>query len=174
VSKKANREIQGAPDIAHPDDQEKWETQNAFVTAWLFEMLERVECGDEKAAQGARGELQTFFLNLGGQLLRVALSKKDGDAKQWTCRMLADIFASIGKHVGKVKIEKPYRELGKNDAFLDEKNKIGKARSDVLFPAQVRAIAQRELKQALNYRARLMLLRAVNGWEQAADRQKIP
>jgi hypothetical protein len=173
--RRPDREIHGATDIAHPDDQEKWETQSALVMAWLFEMLDRVECDDERAAQGARGELQTLFLNLGGQLLRVALLKKDSDPKEWAGRILADIFVSIGKHVGKVRIKKPYGSLIEtNAAFREEKKLIGKLRSDVLFPAQVRAIAQRELKEALKCRKRLMLLSAVKGWEQTAKKQKIP
>jgi hypothetical protein len=44
----------------------------------------------------------------------------------------------------------------------------------VLFPVLVRAVAQGELKQALAYRKRLMLLRSVKGWKQAAKAQKIP
>src|SRR5262249_3327164 len=119
--KELEEEIHGAPEIARPDDQEKAETQSAFVLAWLFEMVGRVECDDEKAAQGARDELQTLFLNVGGELLRIALSDGNCDAKQWAGGVLADIFVSIGKHVGKVKIEKPYRELMENDAFREEK-----------------------------------------------------
>ncbi len=169
------RSVPGAPDIVHPDDQEKWETQSAFVLAWTFEMLDRVEGADEKAAQAARGELQTLFLNLGGQLLRVALSKKDSDANQWAGRVLADIFVGIGKYVGKVRIKKPYGKLTEtNAAFRNEKKLIGKLRTDLLFPAQVRAIAQRELKQALNCRKRLMLLSTVKGWEKTAKKEKIP
>jgi hypothetical protein len=45
--------VDGAPEIAHPGEKEKWETQSAFVLAWLFEMLDRVECDDKKAARGS-------------------------------------------------------------------------------------------------------------------------
>lgn len=38
-----HRPVAGAPKIAHPDDDEKWELQTAFFTAFLFEMWERVE-----------------------------------------------------------------------------------------------------------------------------------
>ena len=98
----------GAPDIAHPGDGEKWERQTELITAFLFEMWERVEARDKKAAREARAELQTFFLNSIGQSLRVALDDKDGIAKQWASKLLADVFVSICKHIGKVKIEKPY------------------------------------------------------------------
>jgi hypothetical protein len=173
--KESDRDVHGAPDIVHRDDQEKWETQSAFVLAWIFEMLDRAESADEKAARGARGELQTFFLNLGGQLLRVALSKEGSDANQWAGRVLADIFVGIGKYVGKVRLKKPYGKLTEtNAAFRNEKKLIGKLRTDVLFPAQVRAIAQRELKQALTCRRRLMLLSTVKGWQKTAKKQKIP
>jgi len=193
--------MNGAPDIAYPDDGDKWETQRSFVLAWVFEMLDRVECDDQKVGREARAELQTLFLNLGGQFLRVALAKNDADAKKWAGRMLADIFVSIGKHAGKVKIEKPYRELMKNDAFRKEKTKIGKLRINILFPAQVCAITQRELKTAARHRRTLLLLKAGcvseheqkrrerlaeehgfqlanhergTTWKQAAERQNIP
>ena len=136
------------PDIAHPDDDEKWELQTAFFTAFLFEMWDRVEARDKKAAREARTELQTFLLNSLGQSIRLALEDKDSIASEWASKLLADVFVSIGKHAGKVKIEKPYRVLMKNGAFRDEKKLIGKLRADILFPAQVRAIAQRELKKA--------------------------
>ena len=37
------KKVAGAPEIAHPDDDEKWELQTAVFTAFLFEMWERVE-----------------------------------------------------------------------------------------------------------------------------------
>lgn len=182
MSKKGNTEADGecqnlrpgAPDIAHPDNPENWELHTTFFTAFLFEMWDRVEAHDKKAAREARAELQTFFLNSLGQALRVALDDKDSIAKQWACKLLADVFVSIGKHVGKVRIKKPYGKLMEIEAFRDAKKRIGKVRTDILFPTQVRAIAQRELKQALNYRKRLMLLSSVKGWEQSAQTQKIP
>jgi hypothetical protein len=172
--KESDREVHGAPDIAHPDDDQQWERQTELITAFLFEMLERVESTDAKSAHAARCELQTFLLNSLGQSLRVALDDKDSIARQWACELLADVFVSIGKHVGKVKIEKPYRVLMKNAAFRDEKKLIGKLRTDILFPAKVRAIAQRELKQVLNCRKRLRLLSSVTGWKQAAEAENIP
>jgi hypothetical protein len=177
MSKKGRTEGDGRPgrlDFAHPDDGEKWEEQTELITAFLFEMWERVEARDKKAAREARAELRTLLLNSLSQSLRVALDDKDSIAKQWACKLLADAFVSIGKHVGKVKIEKPYRVLMKNDAFRDEKKLIGKLRTDILFPAQVRAIAQRELKQALTCRKRLWLLSSVTGWKQPAEAQNIP
>ena len=166
--------VTGAPDIAYPDDVEKWERQTELITAFVFEMWERVEAGDEKAAREARAELQTFLVNGLGQLLRVALEDKDSIGKQWACKLLADIFVGIGKHVGKVRIKKPYGKLMETTAFVDEKKLMGKVRRNVLFPVLVRAVAQGELKQALAYRKRLMLLRSVKGWKQAAKAQKIP
>jgi hypothetical protein len=216
-SKKASSDLEPSlPDIAHPNDSEKWETQTALVTDWLFEMLDRIECDDETAAREARAELQTFFLNIGGQLLRVALSKKDSHAKKrkngrqkkqsdsathWAGRVLADIFVSVGKHVGKVRVKEPYGELMDNPAFKNEKKKIGKVRTDVLFPAHVCAITQRELKIAARHCRMLRLLKTGcrsereqkrreelakehgfelteqergTTWKQAAERQKIP
>ena len=78
-----------------------------LLRLWVFETLDWVECDDEKASQGARGELQTLFFNLGEQLLRVALSKRDGDANDWAGRILADIFVGLGKYVGRVRLRSP-------------------------------------------------------------------
>jgi hypothetical protein len=150
----------------------------------------------------ARAELKEFFLNLGGQLLRVALSKKNSVAKRWAGPVLADIFISIGKHVGKVRIKKPDGKLWEqNAAFRKEMKKIGKVRMDMLFPTLVRAIAKRELKTAVRHCRTLLLLKAGcvsereqkrrgklakehgfeladrergTTWKQAAERQKIP
>ena len=91
--------VDGAPEIAHPGEKEKWETQSAFVLAWLFEMWERVEARNKKASRAARAELQEFLLNSLGQSLRVALDDKDSIAKQWASKLLSDIFVSIGKHL---------------------------------------------------------------------------
>ena len=189
----------GAPDIAHPDDGKKWERQTELITAFLFEMLEPVESTDAKSAHAARCELQGFLLNSLGQSLRVALDDKNSIAKQWACKLLADVFVSIGKHVGKVRIQKPYGKLMEMKAFRDAKKRIGKVRTEVLFPVQVRAMAQRELKKVGRFRRRLRLLKAgcitvrqqkarygnvsiktaeKKGipltWEQAATKEKIP
>ena len=190
--KDLDKEVHGAPDIAHPDDGEKWEGQTELITAFLFEMWERVEARDKKAAREARAELQTFFLNSIGQSLRVALDKEDSIASQWACKLLADVFVSIGKHAGKVRIKKPYGFLmGTKAAFREEKKKLGKVRTDVLFPVRVAAIAWRELRRAERYRKRLSLLKAgcvsepehkrrkalgveSSTWKQAARRQNIP
>ena len=159
--KESDREVHGAPDIVHPDDQEKWERQSALVMAWLFEMLERIESDDDKAACAARSELQTFFLNSLAQFLRLACAEKDSVTKGWSGQLLASVFVSVGKHVGKVRIKKPYGKLtDTNAAFRTEKKKIGKARTDVLFPGLITAVAQRELKMAEGYRRTLLLLKA--------------
>jgi hypothetical protein len=154
------RQVVGAPEIAHSDDGEKWERQTQLVTAFWFEMWERVEARDKKAARDARAELHTFLLNSIGRSLRVALDDKDSIAKQLACKLLADVFVRIGKHVGKVRIKKPYGKLMEMKAFRDEKKRIGKVRTEVLFPVQVRAIAQRELKKVGRFRRRLRLLKA--------------
>jgi hypothetical protein len=150
--KDPGREIHGASDIAHPGDDEKWELQTAFFTAFVFGMWERVEGRDKKAAREARAELQTILLNSLGQSLRVALDDNDSIAKQWACKLLADVFVSVGKNVGKVRIKEPYGKLMEIEVFRDEKKRIGKVRTDVLFPGLVCAIAQRELKKAERYR----------------------
>ena len=158
--KEPDREIHGAPDITPPDDGEKWELQTAFFTASVFEMLERVEGRGKKAARKARAQLETFLLNSLGQSLRVAQDDKDSAAREWACKLLADVFVSIGKDVGKVRIEKPYGKLMEIKAFRDEKKRIGKVRTDMLFPGMVRAVVQSELKKAGRFRKRLLLLKA--------------
>ena len=188
--KESDKEIHGAPEIAYPGDDEKWEVQTALFTAFLFEMWERVEARDPKAAPEARAELQTFFLNSVGQSLRVALDDKDSVGKQWACELLADVFVSIGKRVGKVRIKKPYGKLMEIKAFRDEKKRIGKVRTDVLFPVMVRATTQRELKKAGHFRKQLLLLSRIDNrkipeterqrlgllrdWKEAAKKEGIP
>jgi hypothetical protein len=188
--KESDREVRGAPDIAHPDDDEKWELQTEFFTAFLFEMWERVEARDKKAAREARAELQTFLLNSLGQSLRLVPGEKDSIPSEWACKLLADVFVSIGKHVGKVRIKKPYGKLMEIKAFRDEKKRIGKVRTDLLFPGMVRAITQRELKKAGRFRKHLLLLSAIDNrnipeterqrlgllkdWEEAAKKKGIP
>jgi hypothetical protein len=163
----------GAPDIVDPDDEERWERQTAFLAAFVYEMWERVR-GDGKAAIGARGELQTFLLSSIDLALMVALGDGDSEAKRWACKVLADVFVRIGKHVGKVKVDKPYRKLMGIEAFVDEKKLRGKARTNVLFPGLVCAVAQGECRKAMNYRSRLILLSNAEGWERAAEAQGIP
>jgi hypothetical protein len=170
--------VAGIPDIAHPDDDEKWELQTAFFTSFLFEIWERAEARDKKAAREARAELQTFFLNSLSQSLRLALDDKNSTASEWACKLLEDIFGSISKHVGKVRIEKPYGKLMETEAFKDEKKRIGKVRRDMLSPGMVCAITQRELKKAGRYRKRLLRLSSIEAaraaWRAAAKRQNIP
>ena len=116
----------GAPDIAHPNDVEKYERQAAFVTAWFLEMLERVESAEEESAHAARCELQTLFLNGLGQWLRVALDKKESAANRWAGELLAIIGVSIGKHD---------KKLVGNGAYVEMKKKLsGKGLTCALFP----------------------------------------
>jgi len=182
--------VHGAPEIAHPNDDERWELQTAFFTAFLFEIWERVAASDEKASREARSELQTFFLNSLGQSLRIALGDKDSIPSEWACKLLADVFVSIGKHVGKVRIKEPYGKLMEIKEFQDEKKRIGKVRIDLLFPGMVSAITQRELKKAGHFRKCLLLLSAIDNrkipeterqrlgllkdWEEAAKKEGIP
>ena len=159
----------GATDITPPDTGGTCEMQIAFVTDWFLEIWERIEARDKKASKEARAELQTFLLNSVGQLLRVALDDRDSIARQWACKLLADVFFSIGKHVGKVKIDKPYRKLMNNADFLKEKNRIGTVYANLLFPGIVRAITQCELKKAGRCRRNLL-----KDSKEAALKEKIP
>jgi hypothetical protein len=188
--KQTPRSVAGAPEIAYPNDDAKWELQTAFFTAFLFEMWERVEARDEKASLEARAELQTFLINSLGQSLRLVPGEKDSTPSEWACKLLADIFVSIGKHVGKVRIKKPYGKLMEIEAFKDEKKRIGKVRKNLLFPGMVCAITQRELKKAGHFRKRLLLLSAIDNrntpeterqrlgllkdWEEVAKKEGIP
>src|SRR5262245_18434876 len=81
-------------------------------------------------------------------------------ARQWACKLLANVFFGIAKDVGKIRIKKPYGKLMVIKEFRDEKKRIGKVRTDVLFPSQIRAIAQRELKKVGHFRRRLQLLKS--------------
>ena len=129
--------------------------------AWLFEMLERIESDDEKAACAARSEGQTFFLSSLAQFLRLACAEKDSVTKGWSGQLLASVFVSVGKHVGKVRIKKPYGKLtDTNAAFRTEKKKDREGSHRCLASGLITAIAQRELKMAERYRRTLLLLKA--------------
>jgi hypothetical protein len=169
--KRKNKEVRdaavGAPDIADPRDEEKYERQLAFVHAWFFENIERLAGDDVKAAHSARTELQSLFLATLSQLRRLALDNKDSSAKRWAGELLASIFVSIDKHDEKLSKT--------NAAYLKEKKKLGKLRTHVLFATPIGKAVQRELKTAERYRKTLLLLRAGCGrkWKYAA-RQQIP
>jgi hypothetical protein len=165
--------IAGAPVIAHPDDGESYEWQMAFIYAWSFETWERTASDDEKAAHGARAELQTLWLNALGVLLKLALEKRNSSVKQWAGMMLASIFVSINKHdsdKGKAR-----RELSKtNKTYRLEKSRLGKLRTDVLLATKLTATVWRELKVTDNYRKQFLRLKAIKYWETEAERQRIP
>src|SRR5215470_15842044 len=108
ISKKEDAPVVGAPDIAHPGDEAKYERRCALVTEWWDEMLKLAASGNETEGHEARCELQTLFLNSVEQWLQLASDKKASDAKKWAHELLAIIFVSIGKHAGKVRIKKPY------------------------------------------------------------------
>jgi len=166
-----NKEVRdapvGAPDIAHPRDEQKYERQLAFVYAWFFENIERLAADDVKAAH-SRDELQSLFRGLLRQLLRLALDNKDSSAKQWAGELLANIFVSIDKHDGKLSET--------NASYLREKKKLGKLRKDVLFAKRIGKAVQRELKTAERHRKTLRMRKAGlgKGWKQAAQDQNIP
>jgi hypothetical protein len=157
----------GAPDIAHPEDGERYERQAEFVTAWFFEMLERLESTDEKSAHAARCELQTLFLNGLGQALRVALDEKESTANKWARELLAIIWSGIGKYDKKLKAYAAYAEM--------KKKLSGKGLTSALFPTYVCGIAGQELKTAEQCRRSLSLLRegCGNGWAMEARWQGI-
>jgi hypothetical protein len=171
-----------------------YEKQLALVYDWFFKMLEWVESGDEKTAHEARGELQTLFLSLLGQLIRLA-KKKDNATKRWTGEVLAIIGVSIEKRAKKLrKTNAAYAEM--------EKKLSGKGLTSALFPTYVCGIVQRELRKAERYSKKLVLLKATcgkgspekvvifpdgkgghvrhvveqarKGWKQVAREQKIP
>jgi len=171
---KGIRQVVGAPDIAHPDDGVKWERQTALLTAFVFEMWERVEAPDKKAALEARAELQWFLLKSLGQLLRVAFDDKDSIAGKWACRLLGEIFFSIGKYVGMVRIKKPYGKLMEIETFRDEKRRMGKVRIDVLDAGVVLDIVKHELKTAERYQKRLIFLSSIDNRDNPeAKRQRL-
>jgi hypothetical protein len=171
--KEVLRVVSGAPEIAHPDDRESYERQMAFIYAWFLETWERTASDDENAAHSARAELQTLWLNALGALLKLALEKKDSSVKQWAGMILASIFVSINKHDSEK--GKARRELSKtNETYRQEKSRLGKLRTDVLFAAKLTATVWRELKVTVNYRKRLRRLKAIKYWETEAERQRIP
>ena len=165
--------VAGAPDIAHPDDGESYEWQMAFIHAWFFETWGRTASDDEKAAHGARAELQTLWLNGLGVLLKLGLEKRERSVKQWAGMMLAGIFVSIYKHDSEK--GKARRVLSKtNEAYRLEKSRLGKLRTDVLLATELTATVWRELEVTINYRKRLLRLRAIQYWEAEAERERIP
>jgi hypothetical protein len=157
----------GAPDIAHPDDRERYERQAEFVTAWFLEMLERLESTDEKSAHAARCELQDFFLNGLGQALRVGLDKKESAANKWAGELLAITGSGIGKYDKKLKANAAYAEM--------KKKLSGKGLTSTLFPTYVCGIVGQELDTAEKCRRSLLLLRdgCANAWAMEARWQGI-
>ena len=175
AKKKVELPVVGAPEIAHPSNREAYEHQISFITAWFFKTWERTESDDRKAALEARSELQTLWLNHLSQLFRLALDEKGSIAKQWAGRLLASIFVSIDKHDKKK--GKARRKLSRtNDAYREEKARLGKVRTDVLLHWKISDVVLRELKTAERYRESLLLLREGCGdrWAIAARWQGIP
>jgi hypothetical protein len=226
VSKKRGKDVKqlvGAPEIARPNQRQcafvrallldapsaargelkalfeellPYEKQLALVYDWFFKMLEWIESGDEKVALEARGELQTLFLPLLGQSMRLAKrKKKDNATERWAGELLAIIGVSIEKQAKKLrKANAAYAEM--------EKKLSGKGLTYALFPTYVCGIVQRELRKALQYWKKLLLLKAMcgkgsaervvilpdgkgghvrrvveqalKGWKQVAREQKIP
>ncbi|HEU5247017.1 MAG TPA: hypothetical protein VFU09_08005 [Candidatus Udaeobacter sp.] len=146
-----------------------YEKQLCFIYAWFFKMWERM-ASDGEAGREARAELQTLFGTHVGQLLRLALEKKEGKTKQCAGTMLANMASSVGKH------NKKLSET--NSAYLTETKKIHNEKQlvQVLFPKPISEAVQQELKTAERYRKRLLLLKAAFGkeWKEAARREGIP
>jgi hypothetical protein len=170
----------GAPEIAHPSNREAYEYQLSLITAWFFEMWERIGSDDEKAAHEARVELQTLFLNFLGQLLRLAYAKKGSATNKWAGATLASVGVSIGKHDLKlVKANAAYREEKEKLAGKKkrgEKQPGKKSLASVFFPKWIGQIVQRELKETERYQKHLLLLKTAYGkkWKKAAKRESIP
>ncbi|HWX16597.1 MAG TPA: hypothetical protein VNY07_08425 [Chthoniobacterales bacterium] len=144
----------GYPEIAHPNDQPKYERQLGLVYDWFSKMLERVEGDDQEATESVQNELQGLFGTLGRNLLRLALDKNGGVAKEWAGDLLGSFYKSIEKHDEKL--------CEANAKYVNAKKVIGKVRKDVLFPRDgISAVAQRELNKAEGYRKSLARLKAV-------------
>ena len=143
------RLVHAAPDIAHPDEEEKYEKQMAFVTAWFLEMCDRIKGNDKKATRYAQSELRTLFLTLLSQLLSLALDNRD----EWAGNLLASTGESIRNHDKKLsKANAKYSEI--------KKKLSGKSLTAALFPkGSVQWIVQDELRKAERYRKTLLLLK---------------
>jgi hypothetical protein len=139
-------------------------------------MWQIVESHDEEAANEARVALETLFLGDVPQLLRLALERNESKTKEWAGIILASIGVSVWKHDEKLS--------KKNNAYLNEKKKIGKFRTDVWFArSRTSRLVRKKLRTVERYRSRLLVLRAVcrrartGGnylWERIAKRQRIP
>jgi hypothetical protein len=155
--------VAGVPEIAHPNDSERYERQMAFVIGWFLEMWERMSLTDDKPGQPgheARCELQTLLLNTIDQVSRVARSKKNSSVKLWAVELLAIIGVGARKHHKKLKTNAAYAEM--------EKKLSGKSVTAALLPkGRVQWIVQRELEKAQDYRKQLLLLSVI-------DNRKIP
>jgi hypothetical protein len=166
------RPVAGAPEIAHPDDGERYEQQIALVTDWFFEMWERMSLNDGKPGQPgheARYELQTLLLNTIGQVLGVAQKSKAAVANQWAGEFLSIIGESIRKHDKKLcKVNAKYAEI--------KKKLSGKSLASAFSPKWIGKIVQRELKEAERHQKHLLLLKEAYGkkWKEAATRESIP
>jgi hypothetical protein len=116
-------------------------------------MFERVGGEDAHAARVAGNNLNEIVGNSISYMLGFGLHQEDSFAKQWAGQFLGGLEVSLEKH---------HKKLSKtNAAYRKERKKIGKLRSDVLFPRLKGAIVQRELKKAERHRRSLLLLREV-------------
>jgi hypothetical protein len=164
------RSVRGCPEIASPWQKKKYELQMSFFTARFLKMLEWAGYDEKegrerrKTGHEVRGELQTFLRNGIDRLLDLALREKDANAKDWAGALLANISVRIEKY------DKKLSEV--NAVYCDEKKKIGKLRTDVLFPKPIGAAVKRELRKAERYRKRLMYFKTGYGeeWKAAVSR----
>ena len=142
----------------------------SFFTARFLKMLEWAGYDERegrerrKTGHEVRCELQTFLCNGIDRFLDLALREKDATAKHWAGALLANISVRIEKY------DKKLSEV--NAAYCDEKKKIGKLRTDVLFPKPIGAAVKRELRKAERYRKRLMYFKTGYGeeWKAAVSR----
>jgi hypothetical protein len=134
---------------------------------WLLDTFERIGGHDAKAARAAQNDLTAILGNSICYLLDFALRDQETMAQQLAGELLATLRTSLEKH---------HEKLSKtNSAYLKEKKKLGKLRTNVLFPKAVGQIVQRELKKAERHRRRLFLLKGVYGgrWKKIAQRNGI-
>jgi len=107
--------------------------------AWLLEMVERVGGEDADAARVAGNNLNEIVGNLFSYILGFALREGDSKAKQWSGEHLAWLQVTLEKH---------HKKLSKtNPAYLKEKKKLGKLRTDVLFPKAARRVGVATLRR---------------------------
>jgi hypothetical protein len=138
------------PEIARPEDGAAYVGQTVFVACWFLEMLERVRSGEGETAAGAREALGRLLVQGCMELEPIALGEKDGVAKEWAGRTLAQIGALMGSDHGKL--------AEGNEAYKAERLKLGRMlRKDLWFPEKpLYQALGRELWRCWYYRGELI------------------